>query len=122
MLDVERAWLAGIFDGEGCVWCRYPKRKNLVIEIKMSDRLTLERIQELFPGRLARGCLSRGSFSKKPQWKWSLDTRKSVLFLDEMLEFLVTKRNHAIAARAYARAEDNEDRKIFAAQLKALNA
>ena len=93
MKDTDIAWLAGIFDGEGCVWSRWPKRKNVIVEIKMADKNTILRIDKLFPGRVAQGQLS--GWSKKPQWRWSLDTKGSLEFLVLIIPYLVTKRRQA---------------------------
>ena len=98
MTKTEAAWLAGLFDGEGCVWCRWPKRTNVLVEIKMTHKETLERVNELFPGRLVSGNLSRGAFGRKPQWRWSLDTNGSRRFLTTVMPYLVTKKIEAAIA------------------------
>ena len=92
MRETEKAWLAGLFDGEGCVWSRIPKRSNVIVEIKMTHKETVSRVQELFPGRFSAGFLSKKGISKLPQWRWSLDTRGTKLFLEMVLPYLVTKR------------------------------
>lgn len=96
MKDTEAAWLAGIFDGEGCVWSRWPKRKNVIVEVKMADYRTVSRINDLFPGRFVQGHIS--GMSKLPQWRWSLDTNGSKRFLELVMPYLVTKREQAEVA------------------------
>lgn len=93
MKETEIAWLAGLFDGEGCVWSRWPKRKNVIVEIKMTDKATIERVNELFPGRMVLGHLS--GWGTKPQWRGSLDTRGTLSFLCLVLPYLVTKKRQA---------------------------
>lgn len=92
MLETEKAWLAGLFDGEGSVYCRLPKRYNVEVEIKMTDYGTLEKVNSLFPGRLVFGNKSRGTLGKKDQWRWSLNTKKSGEFLKLVHPYLVTKK------------------------------
>lgn len=93
MTETEKAWLAGLFDGEGCVWSRWPKRMNVITEIKMCHRSTIERVNSLFPGRVAIGHLS--GWSVKPQWRWTLDTKGTKQFLLEIMPYLVTKKKEA---------------------------
>jgi hypothetical protein len=77
---------------------RIGERTNVVIEVKMTHLPTLQRIQELFPGRLAQGSLSKNSLSKLPQYRWSLDTMGSAELLPRLLPYLVTKKEVAHAA------------------------
>ena len=116
MTETEKAWLAGIFDGEGCVWSRWPKRKNVLIEIKMTHKQTIERINEIFPGRISLGHLS--GLSIKPQWRWSLDTNGTRRFITLMLPYLVTKKREAEIALRLCDRSGNENFYVLAAQLK----
>jgi hypothetical protein len=116
--DTEVAWLAGLFDGEGCVWSRWPKRANVIVEIKMTHRPTLERVNEIFPGRLVLGNLSRGALGKRDQWRWSLDTNGARDFLTLVLPYLVTKREEARIALELCRQPERRWRDNFAAALK----
>jgi len=118
MTETEKAWLAGIFDGEGCVWCRWPKRKNVIVEIKMTHFETIHRINSLFQGRIATGALSKNAFGRKPQWRWSLDTRGSRLFLSLVLPYLVTKRREAEIALQLCDRGPNVPMDILAKELK----
>jgi len=107
MIETEKAWLAGIFDGEGCVWSRWPKRMNVVTEITMTHKPTIERINSLFPGRVAMRHLS--GIGKRPQWRWSLDTNGTRRFLSILLPYLVTKRDEArIALKLCERSHGTE--------------
>lgn len=61
MKDVEAAWLAGLIDGEGSIWARWSKRTNVAVEIKMTCLATVKRVNELVPGRLVPGHLSKNA-------------------------------------------------------------
>lgn len=119
MKETEIAWLAGLFDGEGCVWSRWPKRANVVTEIKMAHKETMEKINELFPGRFVLGNLSRGTLGKKDQWRWSLDTLGTKRFLSLVLPYLVTKKREAEIALLLCEQPRKEIRDELAARLKA---
>jgi hypothetical protein len=118
MLERDVAWLAGLFDGEGCVWSRWPKRKNVIVEIKMTHRETIAHVNRLFPGRFSEGTLSRGSFSIKRQWRWSLDTNGSRRFLVLVLPYLITKREEAEIALRLCDRTGTEDLTALAAALQ----
>jgi len=118
--DTDVAWLAGLFDGEGTVWCRWPKRKNVIVEIKMTHRETIEVVNRLFPGRVARGQIS--GWSIRPQWRWSLDTLGSKQFLTLVLPYLVTKRREAEIALQLCDRTGAVDMTALAAELQAARA
>lgn len=118
MTETDKAWLAGLFDGEGCVWSRWPKRMNVVTEIKMTHRATIDRVNQLFPGRVSIGHLS--GWSVKPQFKWALDTKGTERFLLSVMPYLVTKRREAeIALLLCVRGNAREDFDVLAGELKA---
>ena len=117
MTEVEKAWLAGLFDGEGCVWSRWPKRMNVVTEIKMTHKATIERVNQLFPGRLAVGHLY--GWSIKPQFRWTLDTKGTKEFLNALMPYLVTKKREAeIALLLCDRDSSRENFDSLAGELK----
>lgn len=72
-------------------------------------------------GRFRKGNLSKNALGKRTQWMWTLDTNKAAVFLKTVSPYLVTKRNHAIAALAYYRTDDEHKKSDFAAMLLVLN-
>ncbi len=98
MRDVEAAWLAGLIDGDGSIWSRWPKRTNVAVEIKMTCLATVQRVNELVPGRLVPGHLSKNAWGEARQFRWSIDTLGAEKLLMEILPYLVTKRKAAEAA------------------------
>lgn len=118
MEKTDIAWLAGIFDGEGCIWSRWPKRANVHVEIKMAHEATVRRINELFPGRFVLGNISAGALAKKPQWRWQLDTKKTKVFLELVLPYLFTKREEALIALKLCDQPDPAVRDVLASKLK----
>lgn len=118
----DAAWLAGLMDGEGAIWCRWPKRTNVLIEINMTHRRTLERVQSLFPGRLFLGVRSAKSLSKIPQYRWQLDTLGTAMFLEWVAPYMFTKREAAFAAiELCKRPIDREHMDFWQAKLKQAN-
>jgi hypothetical protein len=118
MKETDIAWLAGLFDGEGCVYSCWPKKKNVRVEIAMSHLPTLQHVQFLFPGRFTSKVLGHGSLSVRPQWTWRLDTNGSRNFLRLLLPYLVTKREQARIAILMCDRSGSENLDKLAAELK----
>ncbi len=74
----ERAWLAGIFEGEGCFSGRFEsgpgKDRTVTAKVAMSDRDTVEKFHRLIGlGNISGPHLdSRGK--SKPMWKWTVSS------------------------------------------------
>jgi len=99
-LKAEPAYLAGFFDGEGCVRVNKTPMKNtisyhLIVSIANNDRSVLDSCKELYGGDVrAKG--KRNCFS------WSLFSKASIeKFLVDSLPYLVVKRDEALAALEY---------------------
>ncbi len=120
MTEVEKAWLAGLFDGEGCAWSRWPKRSNVHAEIKMSHKPTVEKVNSLFPGSFVKGQLS--GLNIRSQWRWRLDTKRTKEFLSLILPYLVTKRREAELAIRLCDRSGQENRDELARELKEVRA
>lgn len=104
MTETEKAYYAGLFDGEGYLginpngkpWRDRPVylKPQVVISMKASDsKLVLERAKELWGGSL---------FNRKPRlnnhhWvlTWSLFTKGAEKFLCDIYPYLVVKKEQA---------------------------
>ena len=95
MKDTDRAWLAGLIDGEGTIYSRLPNRMNVVVEMSMTCGATVQHVHSLFPGRLSRCSNSKGSFGSRQQYRWRIDTNGSRALLEQLLPFFVTKKRQA---------------------------
>ena len=86
----DAAYIAGLFDGEGCVTCKQVKRKRkdrggkvynqwyIRCEISMTDRYVLEWVHEtLSLGTVRPKKVPKG---KKPQWRWRCSFRDALQF------------------------------------------
>lgn len=125
MTETEKAWLAGIIDGEGAIYCRLPKQFKVMVEVKMTCFETVEAIHGLFPGCFTKGYLSKNSLGKKPQWKWALCTSKAYEFLKLISPYLRTKRiiaAHAIVLAARPMTRTRQEYCILARTMKELQA
>lgn len=96
MLDLqtpeELAYLAGLIDGEGCFSVGDNPRLRIVLQSR--DKFALERIQEIFGGRLNH---RKPQASWKPncsdQWEWTVQRQEELYALCvALLPYLHIKR------------------------------
>jgi hypothetical protein len=103
LTDVEIAWLAGLFEGEGS--CGFYDR-GMAVYIGMTDRDVIERVQKLFPGPQGIRVRNRVTAGTKPLWEWRIRRRELVAeFLCLILPHLGQRRSEQ-ARKLIAVAED----------------
>jgi hypothetical protein len=101
MNKTERAWLAGIIDGEGSISISDHRKKGrwfrLDLDVGMTHRETIYRIQTL----TGRGNIDLREPKKEEHsqcWIWRVSGPDAQAILKEIKPYLVTKRDHAETA------------------------
>lgn len=94
--DVDAAWLAGLFEGEGCI--SYHGPSSVRLQIQMTDRDVIERVAAMTTGREPSSYQQRDGRSKR-MWFWQVGWRPDV-------EELLTHMMPWLGDRRRARAED----------------
>lgn len=99
------AWVAGLIDGEGCIYIRKrtekaPSRKErspsyaLSLTVKMTHKPTIEELKNIFGvGRIHRE--TPGKLNKKVSWRWAVSTQEGADILRMILPYLKVKREEA---------------------------
>jgi hypothetical protein len=94
MRDLDWAWLAGIFEGEGC--CSLTGKSGVETRIFMTDRDIIERIDRLCPSERRRITV-RTPPNRKVQYGWVRSDRDEVrAFLEGVLPFLGERRGERV--------------------------
>jgi hypothetical protein len=97
--QIDRAWAASLFGGEGCIAANYKEkydRTYLVTALRMSDKGWVDRFGELV-GRPVSGERRHGVY--KTQWDKTLAGLRALKFLEEILPYLYgNKRAEAMRA------------------------
>lgn len=94
-MKLKRSYVAGIFDGEGCIDF-YKSRKQILCRVTITNTNLelLERIQASFGGAIEQ------KTTRKEHWKPSYQLRfgctQAVNFIDKILPYLIVKREQAI--------------------------
>ena len=133
--DVELAYLAGYFDGEGCVGV-YMRRSRthpgsgftVRVIVGACDPAPLLRFQAAFGGTVNAAMPHPTSLGKLMQHRWQCSGSRAITALRSMLPHLTTKRAQAEAAlqiKLYWRgykptAEENTERALIAARIRTL--
>src|SRR5215831_10670720 len=98
------AYIAGLFDGEGCVnFTRSGQSKTWVIRvmIRNTDRGIIEYVQSLFGGRIE----TKKAYAGKPLWKpsycWRADWDAAISFLVQIEPWIRIKKEQIYCARVW---------------------
>lgn len=103
MTDLELAWAAGLFEGEGTVRINKPSLRSwgaVCVSVVNTDRQILDWFQARWPGymKAATGLQP----NHREAWVWVIAARQAIAFLRELRPFIVRdavreKIDHAIA-------------------------
>jgi hypothetical protein len=101
IIDTELAWMAGFFDGEGCIRLsklkRYGNRQGIHygrgVTISNTDRDSLEIFKLYFGGSIQLH--TKQSLKHKTAYKWVACSRMADNFIDKVYPYLKLKRNRA---------------------------
>ncbi len=101
MKTVDKAWTAGILDGEGHL--RIFKR-TFAVEVGNTDRRMLDKLQRLWNGTIYFRKPRKDRPNEKPFWLWSAMGQKIAYpCLLACLPYLVVKKERAAELIRYAR-------------------
>lgn len=99
-MDIDRAWAAGFWDGEGYAGFAGKKQPSLRAQIQQSEKSILERFQTIVGCGRLHGPYTRKS--QRPHWQLSFSSVASVRQLFDVLSpyLYVTKKSQLEAAIA----------------------
>lgn len=111
---MEKAYIAGFFDGEGSVSiCRHSKYKNRLVTIaaiSQVDARPLKVLHELYGGSLMllKNKPTRPGGAVQPIWRWQISNKQIEPFFNDIMPYLIVKKSEAelaMMARALARSK-----------------
>ena len=98
---IEVAYLAGFFDGEGCIAINRVRSSLYLQVVQTRDREPLDRFHAMFGGRVFLS--NRRTLSGRTVWTWQLHAEPMFTALEAMLPYLTVKRDEARIALQYKR-------------------
>jgi hypothetical protein len=95
--ETDLAWIAGFFDGEGCISARITAegRTTLQVSIGQKDRTQLAFIQEIFGGSITK-------IKGKDHYHLSMYATRSTRMLEAIMPYLKLKKPQAVLALEFA--------------------
>jgi hypothetical protein len=90
LTESEIAWLAGIYEGEGC--CKISSGRAIGVEIVMTDEDIIQRLHEL-TGVGYVHTLAQRNEKYKQVYKWNVGSADAVEFLTTILPWLGKRRS-----------------------------
>jgi len=120
MTEIELAYAAGLFDGEGCVSINKVRQKHYVrdgYQLRCSISITHEETSLWFKDHFGGSHKPIIRANARNYWQWVVVARKARKFLEEIEPYLVIKKEvagHGILfqkarddSQAYNRSEEN---------------
>lgn len=110
--EVERAYMAGIIDGEGSIQIRMrgaaggtalrPGQFTLVVQVVNTSKVLIDRIVRVWGGSV--GYTPDDVLNnRKGKYTWTLAANNALALLDEIMEFMVIKRRQCVLGRRFQR-------------------
>lgn len=114
--ETEKAYLAGIIDGEGCITINRRAVKgrapvyHLYVSIANTSPALKKWLDERFPERTYLHIIKRKNPKHREGWNWVLSGNRQVMvFLREIAPYLVIKREQAeLVAQGYVHLSEEE--------------
>ena len=93
--ETERAYAAGILDGEGCIMAR-PNHGNYFITVHNTNQEVLDYLQSVFRIGVVKERTDKGPLSKLPAYIWQIyGAYPCYDFLKALMPYLIIKRETA---------------------------
>jgi hypothetical protein len=94
------SYLAGIFDGEGCVSINKKKLRpgqvtnqfEVTLQMQMCDEAVPRLYQAIFGGSLMKCPPRKDRPNSRPVWHWNLSSKKCLPIMQDLLPYVILKR------------------------------
>lgn len=90
MIPTEAAYIAGILDGEGCI---YANRKQLAVTWGMCDKAPLNLIGKLTESNVT--AVKRLTTTGRQVWQLHVTDSKAIHLLEQLMPYLLIKKEQA---------------------------
>ena len=97
MTETEKAYIAGLLDGEGCISIKRSRRTNynLYVEIYNTNKDVMLWLQERYIGSINS---KRKNVNHKVCYTWCVACSKAESFLELIIPYLIIKQEQAVIA------------------------
>jgi len=97
MRSVDRAWVAGLLEGEGCFTkkCNAGTARNITVVCQMTDRDVVERLHRVAGGTF-HGPYANGPRGRLPRFMWRISGTAAYRLMVELLPLMGKRRSARI--------------------------
>lgn len=103
LTETEKAYAAGIIDGEGCIGVYGSRYPRLVINVCSTSDLLLAQLRSQFGGHIS--ALKRQKSHHKDRWNWSISSCRAADCIRTIQPYLFIKREEAAIALKFIDAQ-----------------
>lgn len=111
-IDAELAYLAGFFDGEGCIsvrrqpsrWGAFPYYFGVLVTAYNTRRAPLQRFQQTFGGSIYSAVKVAG---RKRVYTWYVAGHRAVEVARQLLPYLMIKQDRALLVQGFPDRQSN---------------
>lgn len=112
LTETEKAYAAGLIDGEGCIRVAKSNRKRtngaegrmmvyyMTVQVNSTTKPLVDFLRERWGGSLTALAGSE-AMNRKPKWHWQVSASIAAKLLEDVYPFLVVKKEQAMFARAF---------------------
>lgn len=99
----EKAYAAGLIDGEGCICINYNKPTGLkkygqfypMVTVHITDVNVLKWLQSIWGGSIKTR--KKGEEHWKPSYDWKIQSTRAIEFIQEIQPYMIIKSDEAVA-------------------------
>ena len=98
LTEAEKAYAAGLFDGEGSILIQKPRRSKghtLMVQLSMREQIAGAWLQDRWPASFRPDIRRPKGREPFTCWRWSRSTSAAAVFLSDILPYLLVKRAQA---------------------------
>jgi hypothetical protein len=112
IVKLSKAYMAGFFDGEGCVnIAKYKNGCYVRVLLVNTNREVLEAFRSCYGGNITEGSNYKIRKNWKKSWTWRLSYQKAVDFLMDMYPWILVKEAQVLTALTWAKARPGKGKR-----------
>jgi len=123
VIDTDYAYLAGLFDGEGCIYLYHTTKEYLALEVRLGvvQKYIAQYYQLAFGGSIhTENYLHKDCYRRRPMWYWQAPSLIAERFLKSVYPYLIIKKPQAEVALKFQAAKGNKGRRFHRGEIRVI--
>ncbi len=121
--STDYAYLAGLFDGEGCIYIYHTTKEYLALSVRLgvTQRFIAEYYQSVFGGSVHRHDYpGKDGYRRRVMWYWQAPSLIAERFLKAVYPYLLIKKPQAEVALKFQVAKAEKGRRFHRSEISAV--